>query len=227
MDADILVLEADPCVGVELRRGLEAADYAVDLVGDGITAMRLVGRHSYRAVLMDIPEPGSNHYRVCAELRRSRMDVPILVLTEKGGENDEVEALDAGADDYLRKPYSHEVLLARLRALTRRSTQPADRTLRIGDLWLDPARHRCGRGRRDIALTAREFAVLAQLARHPGQVVSKPEILDEVWDMAYTGSPAIVEVYISVLRRKIDAPFGVCSIETVRGSGYRLVAVGG
>jgi len=174
---------------------------------------------------MDISELGSNRHQVCLELRRSRVDVPILIVTEKGGEDDEVEALDSGADDYLRKPYSNEVLLARLRALTRRDSRAADRMLRIGDLWLDLTRHRCGRGRQEISLTGREFAVLAQLAQHPGHVVSKAAILDEVWDMACEVSPAIVEVYISVLRRKIDAPFGVCSIETVRGSGYRLVAV--
>ncbi|SER74524.1 DNA-binding response regulator, OmpR family, contains REC and winged-helix (wHTH) domain [Streptomyces sp. yr375] len=174
---------------------------------------------------MGVPEPGSNRHRVCVELRRSRADVPILVMTEKGGVDDEVAALDSGADDYLRKPYSHEVLLARLRALTRRSRRSGHPTLRIGDLWLDLARHRCGRGRRNIALTRREFAVLSQLAQHSGQVVSKAAILDEVWDMACEVNPAVVEVYISMLRRKIDAPFGVSSIETVRGSGYRLVPV--
>ncbi|MDC2950183.1 response regulator transcription factor [Streptomyces heilongjiangensis] len=224
MAADILVLKADPSMGVDLRQGLEAADYTVDLVVDGRIAAQLVGCHSYRAVLMDIPESGSIQRRTCSELRKRRRDVPILVLTEKGDERDEVEALDAGADDYLRTPCSREVLLARLRALTRRGTRSVDRTLRIGDLWLDPVHRRCGRRRRDITLTAREFAVLALLARHPGKAVSKRMILDEVWDTAYRGNPAVVDWHICMLRRKIDAPFGVCSVETVRGFGYRLTA---
>ncbi|WP_107467727.1 response regulator transcription factor [Streptomyces sp. MA5143a] len=227
MAADILVLKADPSAGIDLRQGLEAADYSVDLVVDKGVAAQLVGRHSYMAVLMDIPESGSTQRRTCAELRKRRRDVPILVLTQKGDERDEVEALDAGADDYLRTPCSREVLLARLRALTRRGTRSVDRLLRIGDLWLDPVHRRCGRGRRDITLTAREFAVLVQLARHPGKAVSKKVILDEVWDMTYRSNPAVVEWHICMLRRKIDAPFGVRSIETVRGFGYRLTTVDG
>jgi DNA-binding response OmpR family regulator len=145
------------------------------------------------------------------------------MLTAKDGEYDEAEALDTGADDYLAKPFSYIVLVARLRALLRRGGATRGAVMRVGDLSIDPRRHRCQRGATEVTLTAKEFAVLACLAERAGEVVPKVEIIDEVWDMAYEGDVNIVEVYVRALRRKIDLPFGMRSIETVRGAGYRLV----
>ncbi|MFO7253657.1 MAG: response regulator transcription factor, partial [Actinomycetes bacterium] len=163
-------------------------------------------------------------YEVCRRLRDGGDWTPILMLTAKDGEYDEVEALDNGADDYLCKPFSYAVLLARLRALVRRGGRERPVAITVGDLVVDPAGLRCRRGEAEIALTPKEFAVLYALARRAGQVVSKAELLEEAWDFAYDGDPSIVEVYISALRRKIDAPFGRASLVTVRGAGYRLDA---
>ncbi|WP_372412449.1 response regulator transcription factor [Streptomyces luteireticuli] len=219
---NILVVEDDPEVGAALRRGLEAEGYTVELATDGLTGLQLAQRRPYHAIILDVLLPGVHGYRVCAELRAAGVHTPVLMLTAKDGEHDQAEGLDTGADDYLTKPFSYVVLCARLRALIRRGGTTTG-TLRCGDLWLDAVARRCGRGDTEIALTAREFAVLTCLAQAPGTVMSKTDILDEVWDMAYDGGPSIVEVYISTLRRKIDAPFGRRSIETVRGAGYRLV----
>lgn len=222
----ILVVEDDPQVGAALRRGLEAEGYAVDHATDGLTGLQLAQRRSYQAIILDIMLPGVHGYRVCAELRAAGVHTPVLMLTAKDGEHDEAEGLDTGADDYLTKPFSYVVLCARLRALIRRGGGTGGGTLRHGDLWLDPVTRRCGRGESEVAVTAREFAVLKCLLQTPGAVLSKTDILDEVWDVAYAGGPGIVEVYISTLRRKIDTPFGRHSIETVRGAGYRLVEDG-
>ncbi|MER5564388.1 response regulator transcription factor [Streptomyces sp. NPDC002506] len=225
---EILVVEDDQQVATALRRGLEAEGYTVDIASDGITGLRLAERHAYQVVVLDIMLPGLNGYRVCAELRKAGMATPILMLSAKNGEYDEAEGLDTGADDYLTKPFSYVVFTARLRALIRRAGTGAapDTVMHAGDLWLDPGARRCGRGEAQISLTTREFDVLLCLARSGGQVRSKTEILGEVWDMAYDSGPAIVEVYVSALRRKIDAPFGRHSIETVRGAGYRLAGDG-
>jgi DNA-binding response OmpR family regulator len=219
---DILVVEDDPQVAAAVRRGLEAEDFSVELTADGISGLRLARRNAYRAIILDVMLPGLNGYKVCAELRRLGVTTPVMMLTAKDGEYDEAEGLDTGADDYLTKPFHYVVFLARLRALIRRGGT-GDPVLRVGDLWVDPRTHRCGRGPTEVRLTAREFAVLSCLARSPGHVLSKLEILDEVWDMAYEGDGSIVEVYISALRRKVDAAFERHSIETVRGVGYRLV----
>ncbi|KOT93222.1 transcriptional regulator [Streptomyces sp. NRRL F-5755] len=223
---NVLVVEDDPQIAAVIRRGLEAEGYTVEHAADGPTGLRLGLKHPFRAIVLDIMLPGIHGYRVCAELRAAGVNTPVLMLTAKDGEYDEAEGLDIGADDYLRKPFSYVVLLARLRALIRRGGSTGDGVLRAGDLWLDTAGRRCGRGEQEIALTGQEFAVLRCLIRAPGQVLSKAEILDDAWDMAYNGAPSIVEVYISMLRRKIDHPFGQHSIETVRGAGYRLVADG-
>lgn len=151
----------------------------------------------------------------------------MLVLTAKDGEYDEADALDLGADDYLTKPFSFVVLLARIRALLRRSAPQRSPVLRAGDLWLDPDAHRCGRGEERLELTPREFALLEFMLRHPDTVVSKKELLAQVWDAWFEGDPNIVEVYVGYLRRKIDTPFGRSAIETVRGIGYRLDVKGG
>ena len=218
---DVLVVEDDPDMATAVRRGLESEGWTVDVAGDGATGLRLARRHDYQAIILDIMLPALNGYRVCAERRQAGVRTPILMLTAKDGEWDEAEALDTGADDYLRKPFAYVVLLARLRALIRRGGADGG-LLRVGDLWIDPAGRRAGRGEQPVELTAREFDVLLCLARCQGQALSRRAIVDEVWDLAYDGEPTIVEVYVSALRRKIDAPFGRRSLETVRGIGYRL-----
>jgi DNA-binding response OmpR family regulator len=219
----VLVVEDERRLAAALRRGLEAEGYAVDVAHEGREGLRLARQHPYDAIVLDILLPGFNGYRVCEELRREDVMAPILVLTAKDGEYDEAEALDTGADDFLSKPFSYIVLLARLRALLRRGGATHTGPLRVGDLTLDPATRRCRRGEEVIPLTARQFAVLECLARRPGEVVTRSAVLDEVWDLSYDGDPNIVEVYVSALRRRIDAPFGRHTIETVRGAGYRVV----
>ena len=179
----------------------------------------------YDLILLDVMLPGLNGYRLCVELRRQGDWTPILMLTAKDGDQDEAEALETGADDYLRKPFSFDVLVARIRALLRRSVPGAGGAdvVSVGGLRLDPAARRVSRSETEIALTAREFDVLEFLVRRPGHVQSKADILAGVWDFDFDGDPNIVEVYIGRLRRKVDEPFGVSSIETVRGAGYRLV----
>ncbi|MER6393801.1 response regulator transcription factor [Streptomyces sp. NPDC001523] len=223
----VLVVEDEERLAASLKRGLEAAGYAVDVARDGRIGLWMARERAYSAVILDIMLPGLNGYRVCARLRTDGVDTPILMLTAKNGEYDEAEALDTGADDYLAKPFSYVVLEARLRALLRRGGQRARTRMRLGDLWLDPASRTCGRGDHRITLTAKEFAVLECLARRAGEVVPKLDVVDEVWDASYDGDTNIVEVYVSTLRRKIDAPFQRRAIETVRGGGYRLAADGG
>lgn len=171
--------------------------------------------------------PGKNGFQVCAELREAGNWTPILMLTAKDGELDEAEALDTGADDYLSKPFSYVVLVARIRALLRRGSRERPATLSVGDLRLDPAAHRVWRGETEVSLTPRQFALLEFLMRRPGEVLSKGTILDHVWDFAFDGDPNIVEVYVRHLRRKIDEPFGRSAIQTVRLVGYRLDPDGG
>jgi DNA-binding response OmpR family regulator len=171
--------------------------------------------------------PGVNGFRICATLRAEEDWTPILMLTAKDGELDESEALDTGADDYLTKPFSHLVLVARLRALMRRGAQERPAVLASGDLRLDPASRRCWRGEVEVVLTPREVSVLEYLLRHVGEVRSKRQILDHVWDDDFEGDPNIVEVYVRHLRRKLDEPFDRALIETVRGAGYRLATDGG
>ena len=177
-------------------------------------------------MLLDILLPGTNGYKVCASIRAAGNWVPILMLTAKDGEFDEAEALDTGADDYLSKPFSFVVLLARIRALLRRGGPERPAVLVAGDLLLDPAEHRCTRGGTEIDLTPREFSLLEYLLRSVGDAVDKRDILDHVWGQRFEGDPNIVEVYIGYLRRKIDQAFGRSSLETVRGIGYRLVPDG-
>lgn len=200
----------------------------MDVVHGGLEGLHQATEHPYDLIVLDIMLPGMNGYRVCHALRAAGDDTPILMLTAKDGEYDEAEGLDTGADDYLTKPFSYVVLVARIRALLRRrNTGGATAPLTVGDLSVDPSTRRVTRGGHEVELTTKEFAVLECLAARSGQVVSKTEILEHVWDFAYDGDPNIVEVYVSALRRKIDAPFGRKSIQTVRGAGYRLVAEGG
>jgi len=205
-----------------LKGGLAGEGFAVDVAHDGSEGLWLATENTYDVIVLDVMLPRLNGYRVCARIRAAEDWTPILMLTAKDGEYDEAEALDTGADDYLAKPFSFVVLLARLRALVRRGGGARPVSVVVGDLTLDPAGLRCRRGDTPIALTPKEFAVLYGLARRPGEVVSKQELLAQAWDFAFDGDPNIVEVYISALRRKIDAPFGRSTLATVRGAGYRL-----
>ncbi|RSM77651.1 DNA-binding response regulator [Kibdelosporangium aridum] len=218
----ILVVEDERRLAAALKRGLEANAFTVDVVHNGPDAVWMAEQRPYSAIVLDIMLPGMNGYRVCAELRRSGVTTPILMLTAKDGEYDEAEGLDTGADDYLTKPFSYVVLIARIRALLRRG-HAAPARLCVDDLVVDPGSGTVRRGEREISLTAREFAILECLARRPNLVLSKDEILQHVWDEHYEGDVNVVEVHVSALRRKIDQPFGLHSIETVRGMGYRLV----
>jgi DNA-binding response OmpR family regulator len=220
----VLIVEDDPSMANSLRRGLEAEGYAVDVASDGEEGIWSATEHDFDVVVLDIMLPKRNGYQVVAELRRRERTVPVLMLTAKDGEWDQAEALDAGADDYLAKPFSYPVLLARLRALIRRAAGRADPMITVGDLRVDTASHRCWRGDTPIELTAREYALLEYLAVRAGTVVSKPELVDHVWDQAREPDTNVVEVYIGYLRRKIDAPFDRALLHTVRGAGYRLAA---
>ncbi|MEV5375530.1 MULTISPECIES: response regulator transcription factor [Streptomyces] len=220
----ILVVEDDRRLAELLRRGLVAEGFAVEVAHDGRTGLHLAAEDAYDVIVLDVMLPGLNGYRVCARLREAGVWTPVLMLTAKDGEYDEAEGLDTGADDYVTKPFSYVALVARLRALVRRGRPARPALIRVGDLQIDPATRCCRRGTADLQLTAREFAVLEYLARRDGEVVAKAEILAHVWDEAFQGDVNIVEVHVSSLRRKIDAPFGRRSIQTVRGVGYRLAA---
>jgi DNA-binding response OmpR family regulator len=223
----VLVVEDEKRLAAGLRTGLEAEGFAVDVALNGTKGLWMARENAYDAIVLDIMLPGTNGYRVCASLRGGGVWTPILMLTAKEGEWDEVEALDTGADDYLTKPFSYAVLVARLRALLRRGSGERPTVLEAGDLRLDPAARRGWRADVEVGLTAREMSLLEFLLRRKGEVVSKREILDHVWDEDFEGDPNIVEVYVRHLRNKLDRPFQREAIETVRGSGYRLAADGG
>lgn len=217
----LLIVEDEKRLAISLARGLTAEGFAVDVVHDGLEGLHRASEGAYDLVVLDIMLPGMNGYRVCAALRAVGHEVPILMLTAKDGEYDEAEGLDTGADDYLTKPFSYVVLVARVRALLRRRGGSASPVVTVGALRMDTAARRIHLGGDEIVLTTKEFAVLEQLALRAGQLVSKAEILEHVWDFAYDGDPNIVEVYVSTLRRKL----GAAAIRTVRGAGYRLEAL--
>ncbi|GAA4097104.1 response regulator transcription factor [Nocardioides kongjuensis] len=223
----VLVVDDERRLARTLQVGLDAEGFAVDLAHDGTDGLWLARENGYDAIVLDLMLPGINGYQVCRTLREEGNWTPILMLTAKDGEWDQVEGLDTGADDYLTKPFSFPVLVARLRAVARRGARERPTTLEVGDLVVDPAARRVHRGDVEISLTAREFSVLAFLARHRGDVVSKRQILDAVWDGDFEGDPNIVEVYVRHLRNKVDRPFGREAIETLRGAGYRLASDGG
>lgn len=223
----VLVVEDDKHLARSIKRGLEAEGFAADVALDGTDGLWRAKEGDYDAIVLDIMLPGMNGYRVCAELREAGNWTPILMLTAKDGELDEAEALDTGADDYLSKPFSYVVLVARLRALLRRGRRARPAVLQVGDLRLDPAAHRVWRDETEVTLTPRQFSLLEFLMRRAGETLSKSKILDHVWDFAFDGDPNIVEVYIRHLRRKIDEPFGRSAIQTVRLVGYRLDPDGG
>ena len=222
----ILLVEDEVQLAEAIARGLTAEGFDVDVVHDGLDGLWRAREGGYGVIVLDILLPGMNGFKVCETLRDEGVWTPILMLTAKDGEWDEAEALDTGADDFLSKPFSFVVLAARLRALSRRTQQPRPPTLGSGTLLLDPATRTCTRGDAPVELTAREFALLEALMRREGDVASKPTLLDEVWGHEFAGDPNIVEVYVGYLRRKIDDPFGVKTLLTVRGAGYRVVPDG-
>jgi DNA-binding response OmpR family regulator len=222
----VLVVEDEVRLAEALRTGLQAEGFAADVAHDGEEGLHLAIERAYDAVVLDVMLPKLNGYRVCQRLRAAGNWVPVLMLSAKDGEYDQAEGLDVGADDYMVKPFSYVVLVARLRALIRRGRPERPALLIAGDLRLDPARHEVARGERPIDLTPREFALLEYLLRRRDEVVAKQDILEHVWDAHYDGDPNVVEVYVGYLRRKIDAPFGRRSLQTVRGAGYRLVGNG-
>jgi len=219
----VLVVEDEPRLARALQRGLVAEGYAVDLAADGLTGLEAARHEGYDAVVLDIMLPGLSGYRIVRTLRAEQNWVPVLMLSAKDGEYDQADGLDSGADDYLTKPFSFVVLLAKLRALLRRGAPERPAVLSAGSLSLDPATRRVTRDGQEIALTTREFALLEYLIRHRDEVVTKTELLDHVWDAGADTDPNVVEVYVGYLRRKIDQPYNVRSLQTVRGAGYRLV----
>ncbi len=218
----VLVVEDDAAIAEVVRRGLSAEGHVVDVERDGPGGLFAALEHHYDVVVLDIMLPRLNGYDVLKHLRAREVWTPVLMLTAKDGEYDQEDALDLGADDYLTKPFSLVVLRARLRALARRGTRARPVTLAASGIELDPAAHTATRDGTTLTLTPREFSLLEYLLRNAGVAVTKTQILENVWDSAYDGDPNIVEVYIGYLRRKVDAPFGAASIETVRGVGYRL-----
>ncbi|WP_328513092.1 response regulator transcription factor [Streptomyces mirabilis] len=218
----VLVMDDDARLVELLQQGLRAEGFAVDAASDGLDGLAKAAADTYDVIILDVMMPGLNGYKVCAHLRSIGDNTPILMLTAKDGDYDEAEGLETGADDYLTKPFSFVVLTARLHALIRRARPERQIVQHFGDLEIDTGARRCRRAGTDIALTPREFDVLALLAAAPDIAISKAAILDRVWDSAYEGGPNIVEVYVSALRRKIDRPFGRASIETVPGGAYLL-----
>jgi len=225
----LLVVEDEIGISSSLHKGFTADGFTVDVANDGLDGLHLAQENEYSVIILDLMLPGLNGYRICRQLREDGDLTPILMLTAKDGEFDEMEGLDTGADDYVTKPFSYSVLLARVRALIRRSTANTgtlDESLTVGDLRLDSRAHRVWRGDTEIELSPRAIAVLEYLMHNAGIVVSKDDILRNVWDHAFDGDPNIVEVYISRVRAAIDTAFEHKSLETVRGLGYRLSAQG-
>ena len=219
----VLVVDDEVRLAEGIRRGLEAEGCSVDVAHDGVDGLWYATEHPYDVIVLDWMMPRMNGWKVLASLRAADDWTPVLMLTARDADHDEIEALGSGADDYVTKPFSFAVLMARLRVLARRGAVERPAVLEVGDLVLDPGAHTVRRGDVAIETTSREFAVLEYLMRHRDLVVSKLDVLDGVWDEAFDGDPNIVEVYIGHLRRKVDRPFGRASIQTVRGAGYRLV----
>jgi two-component system, OmpR family, response regulator len=219
----VLVVEDEERLAAAVARGLVAEGFDVDVAHDGHDGLWRAREGDYAAIVLDILLPGVNGFAVCRTLRDEGIWTPILMLTAKDGELDEAEALDTGADDFLSKPFSYVVLVARLRALVRRGGPPRPTSLTVGDLELDPASRQCRRQGTLVELTPREWSVLELLMRRAGDVVPKRELLTHVWGIDFEGDDNVVEVYVRYLRRKLDQPFGRDSIRTVRGVGYRLL----
>jgi DNA-binding response OmpR family regulator len=223
----VLVVEDEVRLAKALHKGLTAEGFAVDVTHDGPSGLDSARTGNYDAIVLDVMLPRLSGYEVVRTLRRERNWVPVLMLSAKDGEYDQADGLDVGADDYLTKPFSYVVLVARLRALLRRGAPERPAVLAAGDLLLDPAARSVSRGSVPISLTAREFSLLEYLMRHVGEVVGRLDLLEHVWESYGASEANVVEVYIGYLRRKIDAPFDRKSISTVRGVGYRLAPDGG
>ncbi|GAA1754272.1 response regulator transcription factor [Kocuria aegyptia] len=219
----VLLVEDEVDLAESLRRGLTNEGFVVDVAHDGVTGGWLARENPYDVVVLDLMLPGRNGYAVLEDLRAAENWVPVLMLTAKDGEYDQTDAFDLGADDYLTKPFSFLVLVARLRALIRRGAPERPVVLTVGSLQLDPVRRTVARRGQLLELTTKEYVILQYLMQNGDKVVSKSEIMDNAWDAGFEGSENIVEVYVGYLRRKIDAPFGLSTLQTVRGMGYRLV----
>ena len=218
----VLLIEDDVTIARLLKEGLEDESYAVDVVNDGSEGYRTAAADDYDVIILDIMLPEMNGYEVCRALRNDGNKTPILMLTARDAERDIVEGLDTGADDYLAKPFSFDVLLARIRALLRRPNEKLEEILQIGDLKLDPSSKKVTRASQEISLTAKEYGVLEYLMRNKGKVLSKEQIISHVWDFDADVLPNNVELFIMFLRRKIDKPFKSKLIHTVSGFGYKL-----
>ena len=222
-----LLVEDQPKLASLIRRGLAEEGYAVDVAPNGLEALVRAGATEYDVIVLDVMLPGIDGFEVCRRLRADGVWAPVLLLTARDSVEDRVAGLDGGADDYLTKPFSFAELSARLRALARRGPVERPSVLRAGDLELDPAGRRVSRGDADITLSAKEFALLETFMRRPGEVLDRFQLLEHAWDYEYENRSNVVDVYVRYLREKVDRPFGVESIETVRGAGYRMRADGG
>jgi two-component system OmpR family response regulator len=223
----VLVVEDEVKMAGLIRRGLQADGIAADVAIKGEDALWMAGSTEYDAIILDVMLPGMDGFQVCRQLRADGVWAPVLMLTARDAVDDRVQGLDNGADDYLVKPFSFAELSARLRALARRGPIEQPTVLRAGDLHLDPATHRVWRGDTDISLSAKELALLETFMRRPGQILDRFQLLEHAWDYEYENRSNVIDVYVRYLREKVDRPFGVDSIETVRGAGYRLRADGG
>jgi two-component system OmpR family response regulator len=218
----VLVVEDDPAMSAMLARGLRREGYAVDTVATGTDAVWTIVENPFDVVVLDAMIPAPDGFEVCRQIRAAQRWVPVLMLTARDDTADKVRGLDAGADDYLTKPFAVDELLARIRALVRREPLQRPTELRAGDLVLDPAGRTVHRGGRPIALSAKEFALLHELMRRSGETLSRTYLIEHVWDFAYDGGSNVVDVYVRYLRDKVDRPFGRDTIRTMRGAGYRL-----
>jgi two-component system, OmpR family, response regulator len=220
----VLVVEDEVKMAGLIRRGLVEEGYAADVASTGEDAIWMAQAHPYDAIVLDVMLPRLSGFDTCRTLRNAGVWSPVLMLTSRDAVEDRVAGLDAGADDYLTKPFSFAELLARLRALARRGGVERPAELEVGDLRLDPAARRAWRGKVEIQLSPKEFALLETFMRRPGQVLSRLQLLEHAWDFAYENRSNVIDVYVRYLREKVDRPFGASSIETVRGVGYRLLA---
>jgi two-component system, OmpR family, response regulator len=223
----VLVIDDEPKLSALVARALREEGHAADVAAEGNEALWMAQAAPYDAIVLDVMLPGIDGFEILRRLRANQVWTPVLMLTARDAITDRVGGLDAGADDYLTKPFSFDELLARIRAIVRRGPVERPTVIEVGDLRLDPAGRRAWRGTSELTLTAREFAILELFMRRPGQVLTRLQLLDGAWDMAFESRSNIVDVYIRYLREKVDRPFGLSSIETVRGVGYRLREDGG
>jgi two-component system OmpR family response regulator len=223
----VLVVEDEPKMAALLARGLREEGHAADVAGRGEEALWMAQGVPYDAIVLDVMLPGLDGFATCRRLRADGVWAPVLMLTARDGVEDRVEGLDAGADDYLLKPFSFAELLARLRALVRRAPAERPTLVEVGDLKLDPATRRAWRGETELELSVKEFALLEVFMRRPGEALTRVQLLDAAWDMAFESRSNLIDVYVRYLREKVDRPFGRSSLETIRGVGYRLRADAG